>query len=293
MRLDDRPESDQVEDERGGGGIGGRHVAGGGLGILVLAVVIGLLTGHNPLQILQLLTSPSASTSDSGPPAPTPTGQNAGTQGEEPGVEDPGKKFVRVVLADTEQTWTEIFREHERRYELPKLVLFDGSVDSGCGLTSAAVGPFYCPEDFKVYLDLSFFRELSQRFGAPGDFARAYVIAHEVGHHVQNELGIMARAGGGRHASIAIELQADCLAGVWGNRGDRKGLLEPGDVEAGLKAAAAVGDDALQKMATGRVQPESWTHGSSADRVASLQRGLSTGDPEACRMPGAAQPLFR
>jgi predicted metalloprotease len=283
MRLDDRPESDQVEDRRG---IGARHIAGGGIGIVILAIVVGLITGRNPLQILQLMSEssdqPAATTA-------APGDDPAGSSGEE----DPGLKFVRVVLGDTEQTWTDIFHEHGRRYELPKLVLFDGSVVSGCGMTSAAVGPFYCPEDFKVYLDLSFFRELSQRFGAPGDFARAYVIAHEVGHHVQNELGLMAATGAGNQASIAIELQADCLAGVWGNRGNRKGLLEPGDVEEGLRAAAAVGDDALQKMATGQIQPESWTHGSSADRVAWLRRGLESGNPEACRMPGADAPLFR
>ena len=282
MRLDDRPESDQVEDRRG---IGPVHFAGGGLGLVVLAIVVGLITGRNPLQILQLVTGsgqPTAATSS--PASPSASGSAS---------EDPGLKFVRVVLADTEQTWTDVFREHGRRYDLPKLVLFNGEIDSGCGATSAAVGPFYCPEDSKVYLDLSFFRELAERFGAPGDFARAYVIAHEVGHHVQNELGIMSRAGEGRRASIAIELQADCLAGVWGNRGDKKGLLEPGDVEEGLKAAAAVGDDTLQKMTTGRVQPESWTHGSSADRVAWMNRGLSSGDPEQCRMPGDSQPLFR
>lgn len=286
MRLDDRPESDQVEDERGGGGIGGRHIAGGGIGVVVIAIVIGLITGHSPLQILQLLTS---STEQPAGTAPSTTPVPPGTSG----TEDAGLKFVRIVLADTEQTWTEIFKEHGRRYELPKLVLFDGGINSGCGMTSSAVGPFYCPEDFKVYLDLSFFRELSDRFGAPGDFARAYVIAHEVGHHVQNELGLMAQAGEGHRASIAIELQADCLAGVWGNRSDRKGMLDPGDAEAGMKAAAAVGDDALQKMSTGHVQPESWTHGSSADRVASLQKGLSSGDPESCRMPGSGEPLFR
>jgi len=283
MRLDDRPESDQVEDRRG---IGARHIAGGGIGIVVLAILIGLITGRNPLQILQMITASSDQ------PAAT-TAAPAESRPDSPGVEDPGLRFVRVVLGDTEQTWTDIFNEHGRRYELPKLVLFDGSVASGCGMTSAAVGPFYCPEDSKVYLDLSFFRELSQRFGAPGDFARAYVIAHEVGHHVQNELGLMAAAGTGNQASIAIELQADCLAGVWGNRGDRKGLLEPGDVEEGMAAAAAVGDDALQKMTTGHVQPESWTHGPSRDRVASLRRGLQSGDPEVCRMPGTDASLFR
>jgi predicted metalloprotease len=286
MRLDDRPESDQVEDERGGGGFGGRHIVGGGLGMVVLVVVIGLLTGHSPLQILQLLTSSSSTTA---PPASV-SDRRPGPGGDS-GPEDPDKKFVRVVLADTEDTWMQVFQEHGRRYALPKLVLFDGSISSGCGLAASAVGPFYCSEDAKVYLDLSFFRELAQRFGAPGDFARAYVIAHEVGHHVQNLLGLMDRAGNGKAGSIAIELQADCLAGVWGKRGDRKGLLEPGDVEEGLRAAAAIGDDRLQRLSTGHVQPESWTHGSSADRVAALKRGLDSGDPEACRMAG--RPLFR
>jgi predicted metalloprotease len=286
MRLDDRPESDQVEDERGGGGIGGRHIAGGGLGLLVIAIVIGLITGRNPLQIFQLLTGGS----DSGSASTAPASRGAPGPGEPAGAEDSEKKFVRIVLGDTEDAWTHVFAEHGRQYQLPRLVLFDGAIGSGCGMAESAVGPFYCPLDSKVYLDLSFFRQLSQRFKAPGDFARAYVIAHEVGHHVQNQLGLMPEGRQGRAGSIAIELQADCLAGVWGNRGNRKGLLEPGDAEAGMRAAAAVGDDALQRMSTGHVQPESWTHGSSADRVASLKRGLESGDPEACRMGG--RPLF-
>jgi hypothetical protein len=258
--------------------------------MVVLVVIVGLLTGHSPLQILQMLTTSSGTGAPSS--ASTDTGAPSGSASPS-GVEDSGKKFVRIILADTEDTWTQVFQEHGRKYVLPKLVLFDGSIDSGCGLTSSAVGPFYCPEDSKVYLDLSFFRELSQRFGAPGDFAQAYVIAHEVGHHVQKLLGLTDQMGSARSASIAIELQADCLAGVWGKRGDKKGLLEPGDVDEGMKAAAAVGDDALQKMTTGHVQPESWTHGSSADRVASLRRGLDSGDPEACRMPESSEPLFR
>jgi predicted metalloprotease len=271
-------ESDQVEDERGG--IGPVHIAGGGIGVVVVAIVIGLLTGHSPLQILQLLTSGS-----NAPPAAV----TAPAPGGAPVAEDNDTKFVRVVLADTEDAWTQIFQEHGRQYRLPKLVLFDGAVSSACGMTSSATGPFYCPKDARVYLDLSFFRELSQRFGAPGDFARAYVVAHEVGHHVQNLLGLMPESHG-HNASIAIELQADCFAGVWGNRGSRKGLIEPGDAEDGLRAAAAIGDDRLQRMSTGHVQPESWTHGSSADRVASLKRGLESGDPEVCRMTGA--PVF-
>jgi predicted metalloprotease len=280
MRLEDRPESDQVEDLREGG-LGARHVVGGGLGVVVLAIVLGLLTGNSPVRILQLLVSDS----DSQTSALSPTTQSAEPSGGPSGSEDPDKRFVRVILGDTEDTWTQIFRERGRTYTLPKLVLFDGEVDSGCGFTSAAVGPFYCPQDAKVYLDLSFFRQLSHGFGAPGDFARAYVIAHEVGHHVQNLLGLMPEKQS-RDRSIETELQADCLAGVWGNRSDRKGLLEPGDVEDGLRAAAAVGDDTLQRMATGHVQPESWTHGSAAERVASLRRGLQSGDPEACGISG-------
>lgn len=282
MRLEDRPESDQVEDERGGGGLGARHAVGGGLGIVVVAIVVGLLTGNSPVRILQLLVSAS----DAQTPALSTTANSGIPSGAPSGVEDPGKKFVRIILGDTEETWANIFQDHGRTYTLPRLVLFDGEVESGCGFTSAAVGPFYCPQDAKVYLDLSFFRELSQGFGASGDFARAYVIAHEIGHHVQNLLGLMPEGRQTRDTSIETELQADCFAGVWGNRGDRKGLLEPGDVEDGLRAAAAVGDDTLQRMATGHVQPETWTHGSSADRVAAFRRGLQSGDPESCRMAG-------
>jgi predicted metalloprotease len=288
MRLDDRPESDQVDDERGGGGFGGRHIVGGGLGMLVLAVVVGFLTGRNPLQILQLLVS----TSEPNSAAPAQPRDSRGPAPQAPAAEDAGKRFVRVVLADTEQTWSDIFRAHGRRYQLPRLVLFDDAVSSGCGAASAAVGPFYCAQDSRVYLDLTFFRQLSERFAAPGDFARAYVIAHEIGHHVQNQLGIMAHAGQGRATSIALELQADCLAGVWGKRGDQKGLLEPGDVEEGLRAAAAIGDDTLQRMTAGRVRPETWTHGSSAERVNWLKRGLGSGDPEACRTFGTNVALF-
>jgi predicted metalloprotease len=195
-------------------------------------------------------------------------------------------RFASVVLADTEDTWTALFRARGASYEPPTLVLFDGAVRSACGFGSAAVGPFYCPRDRKVYLDLSFFRELAQRFGAPGDFAAAYVVAHEVGHHVQETLG---GASGELHrtrsgaASVRLELQADCLAGVWGYHAKHdRGIIEPGDFEAGLRAAAAIGDDRLQRMSQGYVQPEAWTHGSSDQRTAALRRGLDTGDPAAC-----------
>ena len=204
---------------------------------------------------------------------------------------------MRVVLKDTETTWTKAFQESGKSYEKPTLVLFDGRVDSACGLASAAVGPFYCSADSKVYLDLSFFRELSQRFGASGDFAAAYVIAHEIGHHVQNQLGVsdqVARAQQSARSeeqanaySVRLELQADCYAGVYGHF--NKEYLDPGDVEEGLRAAAAIGDDAIQKQSQGYVAPESFTHGSSAMRVRWLRKGLETGDPTACDTFKASQ----
>ena len=280
MRWEDGRESDQIEDRRG---FPGKRVAVGGLGTLLVVLVISLLTGNSPDRIFQLLTGSSPSGSVAAPPTggPAPAGQ-----------EDAEKKFVRVVLADTEDTWSSIFKASGKRYELPTLVLFTDETPTACGHGSAAVGPFYCPLDQKLYLDLGFFEELSRRFGAPGDFARAYVIAHEIGHHVQKELGIMDRFEALRRQaseeqanqlSVRLELQADCFAGVWGNQGTRRGLLEPGDAAEGLRAAAAIGDDRLQRMTTGRVQPESWTHGSSRERVEWLRRGLDSGDPGACK----------
>jgi hypothetical protein len=193
------------------------------------------------------------------------------------------------VLADTEDTWEAIFqRGTGRRYPPPTLVVFNDAVDSACGMNSAAVGPFYCPADQKVYIDLAFFRDLEQRFGAPGDFARAYVIAHEVGHHVQNVLGVFdqvrqrSTAQTANDLSVRQELQADCFAGVWGHYAAQKQMLEPGDVEEGLNAAAAIGDDRIQRRTQGRVAPESWTHGSSEQRVEWFRRGLDSGRPDAC-----------
>jgi predicted metalloprotease len=194
---------------------------------------------------------------------------------------------VKKILADTEDTWSALFERSGQRYSKPVLVLFSDAVDSACGQAGAATGPFYCPGDQKVYLDLSFFRELDRRFGAPGDFAQAYVIAHEIGHHVQNLTGNLS-SGGGRSRnranaeSVRQELQADCLAGVWGHEAAARHRLEPGDAEEGLRAAAAIGDDRLQRESQGRVVPDSFTHGSSADRVAALQRGLQAGDVSAC-----------
>jgi predicted metalloprotease len=280
MRWEDGRQSDQVEDRRG---LTGGRFAIGGFGTLVVVLVISLVTGTSPMRILQLLGG-STPAEESSPPTP-------GGPAPPAGAEDDGKKFVSVVLASTEDTWSSVFAETGKRYELPKLVLFTDATTTACGQGSAAQGPFYCPVDQKVYLDLGFFEELS-RLGGPGDFARAYVIAHEVGHHVQNQLGIESRVrrlrersseGQANQLSVRLELQADCFAGVWGNRGARAGLLEPGDAEEGLRAAAAIGDDRLQRMATGRVQPESWTHGSSQQRVEWLRRGLASGDPGACR----------
>jgi len=272
-----RRTSDRVEDRRGRGIPGGKATVGGGLGLLVI-VAVALLTGTDPSELANLVAGPSATVDDRGP-APPP-------------ADDEQAQFVSVVLADTESTWQALMPRFGREYELPTLVLFTDAVQSACGLGSAAMGPFYCPLDEKVYIDLGFFRELDDRFGAPGDFARAYVIAHEVGHHVQKLLGIsdevqrrrqaVGRAAG-NELSVRLELQADCLAGVWGNRAEtERDLLEAGDIEEGLRAAAAIGDDRLQRQAQGRVVPESFTHGTSEQRVHWFRRGLDTGDPDVC-----------
>ncbi|HTR02237.1 MAG TPA: neutral zinc metallopeptidase [Thermoanaerobaculia bacterium] len=282
MRWEDGRESDQVEDRRG---VPGGRFAIGGCGTLIVVLVISLLTGANPLRVLQLLGGSETTTASS------PSGPAPGSDRPAPGAADPGRKFVSVVLGSTEDTWTSIFAASGKKYELPTLVLFTDATPTACGHGSAAQGPFYCPLDQKVYLDLGFFDELA-RMGGAGDFARAYVIAHEVGHHVQQQLGIAEKVDAqsrrssredANRLSVRLELQADCLAGVWGNRGARTGLIEPGDAEQGLRAAAAIGDDRLQRMATGRVQPESFTHGSSEQRVEWLRRGLESGDPSVCR----------
>jgi predicted metalloprotease len=209
--------------------------------------------------------------------------------GQEPAAADDPARFVGFVLDDVQKTWAEIFAKNGAQYSRAKLVLFSGATASGCGTGTTQTGPFYCPRDRRVYIDLDFYRELARRFGAPGDFAQAYVIAHEVGHHVQNLLGTMERARqlaqGTDHeneASIRQELQADCYAGVWAHSTQQRDLLQAGDVEEGLRAAAAVGDDALQRQAQGRVSPESWTHGSSAQRVTWFKRGYETGSTNAC-----------
>jgi predicted metalloprotease len=277
MRWGGQRESGNIEDRRGiGAG------TGIGLGGLILVLVVSFLTGTNPLTLLNIVENVQQNTSSS----LSEPHQRTGPPSDELG------KFAAVVLADTEDTWKQLLPKLGHSYKEPRLVLFTQGIGSACGFGSAATGPFYCPRDQKIYLDLSFFDELARRFGAPGEFAQAYVIAHEVGHHVQNLLGIaekvhrlQERSSGhdGNALSIRLELQADCLAGVWGYHAkqDRQ-LIEPGDFEAGLRAAAAIGDDRLQHMAQGSVQPESWTHGSSQQRSTWLRRGLETGDPEAC-----------
>jgi predicted metalloprotease len=276
MRWSDMRRSDNVEDRRGVS-VGGAGLKLGGGGLLLI-LVLSVLTGTNPLDLLSGLEEASPPAVDSGPERKPP-------------ADDPQADFIRAVLGDIEDTWGKLFEQGGGTYEAPRLVLFSGAVDSACGQASAAVGPFYCPPDRKVYLDLQFFSELSERFGAPGDFARAYVVAHEVGHHVQNLLGTSDRVQRQRSRmdqasanalSVRLELQADCYAGVWGYYAARRNILEPGDVESALGAASAIGDDRLQKQARGYVVPESFTHGSSAQRVRWFRAGLESGDVRRC-----------
>ncbi len=295
MELGDGRDSRNVEDRRGagglrggfGGGLGrgrGGIAVGGGLGTVVL-LLIGLFLGVDPTLLLQ----------GGAPGAPPPAIEEA----RRPPADDPAARFVSRVLAETEDVWHPAFEALGRRYEEPRLVLFSGAVRSACGVAQAQVGPFYCPPDQRVYIDLDFLGEMQRRLGAPGDFAAAYVIAHEVGHHVQNQLGILARVeaekrGVGREAAnalqVRVELQADCLAGLWARRAqDARGILEAGDIEEGLAAAAAVGDDRLQRRAGGEVVPESFTHGSSAQRVRWFRAGLESGRLEACDTFGAGR----
>lgn len=282
MRWRSGRRSSNVEDRRGRG-LGGRVAAGGGLAALVV-IAIALLTGTDPGDVADIVAGPQMSVE--GPAGPPPADDEQG-------------QFVSVVLADTEQTWRGLMPGLGRPYQEPTLVLFSDAVRSACGTASSAVGPFYCPLDNTVYLDMVFFRDLDEHFGAPGDFARAYVVAHEVGHHVQNLLGIAEEVSSrrqrvstaeGNELSVRMELMADCLAGVWGyHAGTERDLLEAGDVEEGLRAAAAIGDDRMQRRTQGQVVPESFTHGSSEQRVTWFRRGLERGDPDACDTfaPGA------
>ncbi len=279
MRWRGREGSTNIEDRRGMGPPA--RVGAVGCGGLVLVLVLSWLTGADPMQLLALL-------GEGGGGAGLTEPEQAPATGAVP--QDELGQFASVVLRDTEMTWSQFLGGGG--YQPPRLVLFDQAVRSACGFTSAAVGPFYCPPDRTVYLDLSFFDEMSRRFGAEGDFAAAYVIAHEVGHHVQNLTGLSEQVQGlqqraspedSNALSVMLELQADCLAGVWGHHANtERQLIEPGDFEEGLRAASAIGDDALQRGSGGAVRPESWTHGSSAQRSQWLRRGLETGDPRSC-----------
>ena len=272
------PGSSNVEDRRGQR-FGGRGLIGGGIGTLVL-VVIGMFFGIDPRVILGLADTVQQVQA----PAQAPAGK-VGAPSDEMG------RFVSVVLADTEQTWNTLFRQLGRDYQEPRLVLFTDATPTACGTGQAAMGPFYCPLDQRVYIDLAFYQQLRDRFRAPGDFAQAYVIAHEVGHHVQNQLGIMQKMDAYRQRlsetqynalSVRLELQADCFAGVWAHHANNRQLLEAGDVDEAMNAAAAIGDDTIQRRTQGRIVPESFTHGSSDQRMRWFMTGMKTGQISAC-----------
>jgi predicted metalloprotease len=281
MRWQDLRRSGNVEDQRAGGAFSGGGFRLGGCGLL-LVIIISVVFKINPLELLGLLQQQQQQAPSSSAPQ---------TPGPQPPANDAQADFVKAVLGDTEDTWGTLFQKMGNRYDPPKLILFRDAVQSACGFANAAVGPFYCASDDHVYLDLGFFDELSRRFGAPGDFARAYVIAHEVGHHVQNLIGISEKVQqqraqsdeqGSNALSVRVELQADCFAGVWGYYAKKKNVLEPGDVEAALNAATQIGDDRLQMESRGYVSPESFTHGSSEQRVRWFTNGLNSGDINNC-----------
>lgn len=291
MKWEGDRESDNIEDRRdmdGGGGGGGLPFGGGrsiGLGTVAIALVASLVFGVNPLSVLNMLAGGGGDVAVQS--APDARYEQAPSQ-----VHDTMAKFVAVVLADTEDTWQAIFKSQGKQYQNPKLVLFTGSTPTACGTGQSAAGPFYCPADQKVYIDLRFYELMKQRFHAPGDFAQAYVIAHEVGHHVQNLLGISGKVDAMRRRvseteynalSVRLELQADCLAGVWANHTqETKQFLEQGDIEEALNAATAIGDDTLQKESQGYAVPETFTHGSSAQRVRWFKQGMDSGDMNQC-----------
>ncbi|MET1080562.1 MAG: neutral zinc metallopeptidase [Pseudomonas sp.] len=283
MRWQRARRSDNVVDARGSGGGGGMRLGGKGLSLggIAIVVIIGLLSGQDPMQILGQLAGQAVQ----------PSGE-VHSEGAPP-AKDEQAEFVRAVLGDTEDTWRAIFQQAGQQYQDPKLVLFRGGVNSACGFADAAVGPFYCPGDRQVYLDLDFFREMAQRFAAAGDFAQAYVIAHEVGHHVQTLLGVSAKVNSARQRGerlegangllVRQELQADCLAGVWAfHAQQRLDWLESGDLEEALNAANAIGDDRLQRQGRGQVVPDSFTHGTSEQRMRWFKTGFAQGQIGQC-----------
>ncbi|MFV0370376.1 MAG: neutral zinc metallopeptidase [Azonexus sp.] len=289
MRMDDYRNSDNVEDRRGSRSSGGLRLGGGrmGLGTIAIALVASYFLGVNPMTVINMLAGGGMPAMEQQAPASAPP------------ANDPTAQFVSKVLASTEDTWNAAFREMGRQYQEPKLVLFSGMTPTACGTGQAAMGPFYCPGDQKVYIDLAFFREMKEKFRAPGEFAQAYVVAHEVGHHVQHLLGISDQVQRARQQSgekeanalsVRLELQADCLAGVWGKRTDSMAnVLDPGDLQAALTAASAIGDDRLQQQAQGRIVPESFTHGSSEQRMRWFKRGFDSGDFNQCNTFNARQ----
>lgn len=275
MRWQDRRESNNVEDRRQQGGGGGIPIGGKGRLILLLVVMV---AGYYGVDLSPLLNEPASQT----PPQRQEMSQPA---------KDPLARFTSVMLASTEDAWGEIFQQSGNRYQAPKLVIYRGATRTGCGQGQSVMGPFYCPADRTVYIDLSFYQEMRDKLGADGDFAQGYVVAHEVGHHVQNLLGIerkmreqqqgLSRAEQNK-LSVKLELQADCFAGVWGHYMEREQVLETGDLEEALNAAQAIGDDRLQQQSQGRVIPDSFTHGSSAQRYAWFKRGFDSGKPASC-----------
>lgn len=291
MKWEGNRQSDNVEDRRSDGG-GGGPVFGGrniGIGTIVVALVGGWVLGINPLTILGVLSGGGGSVvQQQSPQAP----------GKAPPASDTMARFVSTVLADTEDVWTDIFRQNGSQYRDPKLVLFRGAVGTACGTGQSAMGPFYCPGDQKVYIDLSFYDQLKNQLGAPGDFAQAYVIAHEVGHHVQNLMGISGKVDQMRgrvskveynRLSVKLELQADCFAGVWAQHAQsQRKILEQGDIEEAMNAAARIGDDALQRAQTGQVVPDSFTHGTSVQRQRWFMKGFQSGSINACDTFSAA-----
>jgi hypothetical protein len=304
MKIDEMRESENVEEQSGGGGgsFGGGGIRLGG-GALILIVIVSLLFGVNPLTLIGGLESgappPGQTAPGEPPPGYGPQRERVPPGARPAGPVNPSRELATRVLGDTEDVWGAVFKTIGGTYQPPTLVLFSGSVRSACGLASAAVGPFYCPGDRKLYLDTAFFDELARRFKAPGDFAQAYVIAHEVGHHVQNLTGVMQQVDarrqrlderGNNALSIRLELQADCYAGVWAYFAQQRGKLDTGDVEEGFAAAAAVGDDQIQKRTQGYVVPESFTHGTAAQRLGWFKTGLASGDMRKCDTFAARAP---